>query len=161
MVRYASGAFVTSPVLSVMSEAGTLPFHLLVLQSVTQVAIRILEKNEAAGDLPIIQRVFSRLEEVMNISSPNISIRTRLTDRIWHKPKPQVVWTVKQLATLRKWYAPSLMNSYQVNSTDILLSIQTDQKATVLSEQECLAKIFPGLLAFLHNAVSFQQKRSQ
>jgi hypothetical protein len=57
MVRFASGAFVTSPILSIMAEAGTLPFELLAMQSAARIAIRLLEKDSNYNSLPLIHRM--------------------------------------------------------------------------------------------------------
>lgn len=50
VVRYASGAFVTSPIIALMAEAGTLPFHLIVLQHIVRLAVRLLEQD---SEMPI------------------------------------------------------------------------------------------------------------
>lgn len=52
MVRYASGAFATSPINSVMAEAGTLPFELLALQSTARIAIQVVAKQSSNSTLP-------------------------------------------------------------------------------------------------------------
>lgn len=45
VVRRASGAFVTSPITSIMAESGCLPFRLSLIQRLSQIAVRLLEKT--------------------------------------------------------------------------------------------------------------------
>ncbi|XP_058840267.1 uncharacterized protein LOC131695767 [Topomyia yanbarensis] len=96
MVRFASGAFVTSPILAIMAEAGTLPFDLLVLQSITRLSIRLLEKSRDNADLPLVRRASEELSEVIGMPLPNICTRTRLATRKWYEPQPHVVWDIKR-----------------------------------------------------------------
>jgi ribonuclease HI len=96
MVRFASGAYVTSPIPALMAEAGTLPFDLLTLQTILRVAIRMMEKDSRNVDLPVVQRASDRLMEVAGVPFPNIAVRTRLANRTWYEPKPRVVWDVKR-----------------------------------------------------------------
>jgi len=96
MVRFASGAFVTSPINSIMAEAGVLPFDLLFLQSIMKIVIRMLEKSGDNSDLPLIQRVTEQMTEKTGINIPNISVRSRLASRRWYEHKPRVVWDVKK-----------------------------------------------------------------
>lgn len=96
MVRFASGAFATSPINSIMAEAGTLPFELLATQSTARTAIRILAKNRNNNTLPLIQRASDRLEEATGTTLPAVGHLVRQTDRIWHARKPVIVWDVKK-----------------------------------------------------------------
>jgi exonuclease III len=96
MVRFASGAFVTSPINAVMAEAGTLPFDLLTAQSLAKLAIRILGKNETNRNLPLIQRVSRTLEELIDTGIPNISLLVRQNERVWNASKPSIVWDMKK-----------------------------------------------------------------
>lgn len=95
MIRYASGAFVTSPTSSVMAEAGALPFEFLATQSTARTAIRILAKNRNNSTLPLIQRTSDRLEEITGSALPAVDQLVRQSDRLWHTRKPSVVWDVK------------------------------------------------------------------
>ncbi|XP_058836665.1 uncharacterized protein LOC131693120 [Topomyia yanbarensis] len=96
MVRFASGAFVTSPIASIMAEVGVLPFELVFLQSITRLAIRLLEKSHENESLPLVQRVSQRLEEEIGMRLPKINVRLNLTSRKWFEPKPHVTWNVKK-----------------------------------------------------------------
>ncbi|XP_062537993.1 uncharacterized protein LOC134206306 [Armigeres subalbatus] len=95
MVRYASGAFVTSPINSIMAEAGTLPFGLLVTQSVARTAIRIMTKCSNNSTLPLIRRASDRLGEITGTTLPAIDQLARQSDRVWHARRPSIVWDVK------------------------------------------------------------------
>ncbi|XP_058827599.1 uncharacterized protein LOC131687523 [Topomyia yanbarensis] len=96
MVRFASGAYVTSPIVAIMAEAGALPFDLLVLQNIARLAIHTLEKSKDNADLPLVHRASERLTEVIGITLPAICTRTRLAARRWYEPKPQIVWDIKR-----------------------------------------------------------------
>ena len=45
IIRQATGAFATSPIISIMAEAGCLPFHFAIIQRLGQLAVRYLEKR--------------------------------------------------------------------------------------------------------------------
>ncbi|XP_062534266.1 uncharacterized protein LOC134203408 [Armigeres subalbatus] len=96
MVRYASGAFVTSPIISVMAEAGTLPFEFLAVQSVARTAIRILAKSQNYSTLPLIRRTSDRLLELTGTALPAVGPLVRQSNRVWHARKPSIVWDVKR-----------------------------------------------------------------
>ncbi|XP_058448897.1 uncharacterized protein LOC131428855 [Malaya genurostris] len=96
MVRFASGAFVTSPIVSIMAEAGTLPFELLAAQATVQTAIRIYSHNRNNGTLPLIQRASDRLEELTGSPLPVVGQLTRQSSRAWNARKPAIVWEVKE-----------------------------------------------------------------
>ncbi|XP_065091986.1 uncharacterized protein LOC135712849 [Ochlerotatus camptorhynchus] len=96
MVRFASGAFVTSPIESIMAEAGTLPFELLAAQSIVRIAIRILAKNRNNTSLTLIRRASDRLNELTNSALPAVGQLVRQTDRPWHTRKPSILWDVKK-----------------------------------------------------------------
>ncbi|XP_058839728.1 uncharacterized protein LOC131695227, partial [Topomyia yanbarensis] len=96
MVRFASGAYVTSPILAIMAEAGTLPFDLLVLQTIARLAIRMLENSGDNAALPLVHRASSRLMEIVGTPLPNICSRTRLTTRKWYEARPQIMWDIKK-----------------------------------------------------------------
>ncbi|XP_062538215.1 uncharacterized protein LOC134206501 [Armigeres subalbatus] len=96
MVRYASGAFVTSPIISVMAEAGTLPFELLAVQIIARMAIRILSKNSNNSTLPLIRRASDRVHDLTRTAFPAIGQLVRQSDRVWHARKPSIVWDVKR-----------------------------------------------------------------
>ncbi|XP_062542164.1 uncharacterized protein LOC134210157 [Armigeres subalbatus] len=95
MVRYASGAFVTSPINSVMAEAGTLPFELLATQATARTAIRLQSKNTSHATA-LTQRTSDRLLELTDSSLPAVGQQDRLSDRVWHARKPVVLWDVKR-----------------------------------------------------------------
>jgi ribonuclease HI len=96
MVRYVSGAFVTSPIPSIMAEAGTLPFELLAVQSIARIAIRMIARNRLNSNLPLVRRASDRLEEVTGTALPAVSQLVRQSDRAWHAPKPSILWDVKK-----------------------------------------------------------------
>jgi exonuclease III/ribonuclease HI len=96
MVRFASGAFVTSPINSIMAEAGTLPFELLAAQSTARTAIHILAKSQNSSSLPLIRRTSDRLADLTGTALPAVGHLTRQSDRVWHTRKPSIVWDVKR-----------------------------------------------------------------
>ncbi|XP_058840808.1 uncharacterized protein LOC131696275 [Topomyia yanbarensis] len=96
MIRYASEAYVTSPIIAIMAEAGTLPLDLLILQTVAQLAIRILGNSRENADLPLVCRASERLTEIVGTPLPNIYTRTRLSDRKWYDRTPQILWEIKK-----------------------------------------------------------------
>ncbi|XP_062710982.1 uncharacterized protein LOC134289017 [Aedes albopictus] len=96
MVRYASGAFATSPINSVMAEAGTLPFELLALQSAARIAIQVVAKQSSNATLPLIQRTSNRLTEVTGTPLPGVGQTVRQGNRAWHTRTPSIVWDVKK-----------------------------------------------------------------
>lgn len=95
MVRFASGAFVTSPIASMMAEAGTLPFELLVKQSIARIAIRLLGLHQSNRHLPLVQRASIQVEEMTGVAIPRIAELDRCGNREWYVPKPNIVWDVK------------------------------------------------------------------
>ncbi|XP_065084643.1 uncharacterized protein LOC135706893 [Ochlerotatus camptorhynchus] len=95
MVRFASGAYVTSPIPAIMAEAGTLPFDLMIMQAIIRAAIRLMEKDSRNIDLPVVERASDRLATI-DVELPNIAVRTRLANREWYEPKPHIVWDVKR-----------------------------------------------------------------
>ncbi|XP_055543184.1 uncharacterized protein LOC129728756 [Wyeomyia smithii] len=96
MIRLASRAFVTSPIHSILAEAGTLPFNLLVLQSTVRTAIRILEKDSRNTDLPLVERAREQLLDTTGETILTICLRERLNTRAWNTPPPSVVWDIKR-----------------------------------------------------------------
>ncbi|XP_065082919.1 uncharacterized protein LOC135705237 [Ochlerotatus camptorhynchus] len=96
MVRFASGAFVTSPINSVMAEAGTLPFELLAAQTTVHIAIRMITKNPNSSTLPLITRASNRLQELTGSTLPAVGSLVRQSNRLWHARKPTIVWDVKR-----------------------------------------------------------------
>ncbi|XP_062538102.1 uncharacterized protein LOC134206402 [Armigeres subalbatus] len=95
MVRHASGAFVTSPINSVMAEAGNLPFELLAVQSIARTAIRMLAKSRHNSILPLVHRASDRVREVTGTALPAVGQLIRQSNRVWHARKPSIVWDVK------------------------------------------------------------------
>ncbi|XP_062715142.1 uncharacterized protein LOC134291426 [Aedes albopictus] len=96
MIRFASGAFVTSPINSVMAEAGTLPFEMLAVQTTARTAIRILAIDRTNISLPLIQRTSDRLTELTGTTLPSVGEILRQSDRVWHARRPSIVWDVKR-----------------------------------------------------------------
>ncbi|XP_058449030.1 uncharacterized protein LOC131428991 [Malaya genurostris] len=96
-IRFASRAYVTSPIPAIMAEAGTLPFNFLVSQTIARIAINMLEKNSNNASLPLVNRVSQKLVEMVGTPLPDICIRTRPGDRKWYDPKPRILWDIKKL----------------------------------------------------------------
>ena len=94
MIRFASGAFVTSTINSTMIEAGTLPFELLAAQSTARISIRVLSKD--SPNLPLSQRSSNHIQELTDTAIPSIEQTIRRSNRDWHAPKPRIVWDVKK-----------------------------------------------------------------
>lgn len=81
VVRQASGAFKSSPIISMMAETGWLPFHLAFIKRLCSLAVKLTEKNEEANNYPIVRRAKQILLETTGWTFPNICQICRLSDR--------------------------------------------------------------------------------
>ena len=97
MVQFASGAFVTSPIASVMAESCVLPFQYLEVQSIARTAIRLCGKDRSIANFQLIRRVSDRIQELTSTTLPTIAPLTRRSDREWHRPTPVICWDVKKV----------------------------------------------------------------
>lgn len=88
VVRQSSGAFVSSPINSVMAEAGCLPFRLALIQRLAQLAVRLLEKNPSAVNYPVVLRAKDFLRQTTGYSMPNVCSTLRNYDREWYAHSP-------------------------------------------------------------------------
>lgn len=95
IIRQASGAFRTSPVVSVVAEASCLPFRLKIIQRLTTLAIRLMEKNDLAERLPVVKRASELFLEATGLIVPKIKSVIRLTNRKWYTKPPKIDDTLK------------------------------------------------------------------
>lgn len=97
IVRYASGAYCTSPIQSLLAEAGELPFRHVLVKCLTHRAVKHKEKN--SNSTATITRANEWLKNLTNFELPNIATLPRIGERRWNDPDPVIDWTIKQ--TLR------------------------------------------------------------
>lgn len=95
IVRQASGAFRTSPIVAVMAESSCLPFRLKIIQRLATLAIRLLEKSATAIHLPVVRRAADLLQETTGSTIPNVSPIIRLTNRKWYIKSPSIDNTLR------------------------------------------------------------------
>ncbi|XP_055522600.1 uncharacterized protein LOC129716789 [Wyeomyia smithii] len=79
-----------------MSEAGCLPFKLLLTQRLAQLTTRLTEKDPNIADLPVTRRVNDILLECTDTELPKICNVQRKTDREWYISKPQICHELKE-----------------------------------------------------------------
>lgn len=96
MIRLATGAFCTSPVLSIMAEAGVLPFQLLLVQRLSQLAARLEEKGAGNSKLPIIKRAADLFEETTGSTLPAVCKVQRLGQKEWYAKQIQIEDTLEK-----------------------------------------------------------------
>jgi ribonuclease HI len=87
--RFASGAFTTSPVLSLMAECGQLPFEYHVAVSVMLKAIRWLSLG-GREDIPLVNRATNLFQSLTNQNFPQIAKLTKSKSRPWNQRPPEI-----------------------------------------------------------------------
>lgn len=107
--RYASGAFVTSPILSIMAECGQLPYDYLLTNSVVTKATRWLSLNRDP-DVPLVQRAITLFQSLTNKSLPQTAVLSRPKIRPWNQPPPSVDLSLLQV--VRAGDPPSKIQSH-------------------------------------------------
>ncbi|XP_055643805.1 uncharacterized protein LOC129779995 [Toxorhynchites rutilus septentrionalis] len=90
VVRQSSGVFITSPISSIMAEAGCLPFRLALTQRLSKLAVRLLENNPEAIDYPVVERSVELLQQSTGFIFPKVSCIQRASDRPWHAQPPKI-----------------------------------------------------------------------
>lgn len=94
IMRIASGALRTSPVLPLFVESGCLPFHLQVAITLITKGCSILEKSSGnTNGLWIKAR--STFQQLTGESLPLLRNRVSAHDRPWNKKVPTIDWTIK------------------------------------------------------------------
>ena len=96
MVRLATGAFCTSPVPSVMAETGVLPFQLLLVQRLSQLATRIAEKGVEYRKLPVIKRAADLFNETTGATIPSVCKIQRLGSKEWYTKRVNIDDTLEK-----------------------------------------------------------------
>lgn len=92
-IRYATGAFITSPIASLLCESGLQPLDLIITQKVTAAAARMTEKNMKATALTSRARTF--LTELTQQPIPSVTKLARIGSRPWYCRPPKIDWTIK------------------------------------------------------------------
>lgn len=98
--RICSGAFRTSPVASLLVEAGSKPLSYLVKEDMAKKAMRLIERDPQLNDMP---SVFRARDWWMKLAGdldegvfPTLAHRPRLWQRAWDAAPPKVDWGVKR-----------------------------------------------------------------
>lgn len=97
-IRIISGAFPTSPTLSILAEAGVMPIETKIKLNTINKAIKWLEKSNQANerDIPIYKRANQFLNELIGENIPNISKISRTGPREWNARRPKIDKTIKR-----------------------------------------------------------------
>lgn len=93
-IRRASGVFASSPTLSVMAEAGVLPFEFTQLNHLIQTAFRVQSRSKT--ERSIFGRAQSRFEEITGKLIPHIALVERFSERNWNTPIPKIDWGMRE-----------------------------------------------------------------
>lgn len=87
--RFASGAFVTSPISAIMVECGQLPFEHFMAASMMTKAIRWLGLG-GRQDVPLVRRSAHLFHSLTNHNLPSIAVLPRCKTRPWNQPSPTI-----------------------------------------------------------------------
>lgn len=106
-IRDSSGVFRSSPVDSIMAEAGQLPFDHIVTTNVVTKAIRLLERCEvlftdvstATTCFPSVERAKAAYENLTEQDFPKIATLCRIGGREWNDPGLKIDWTMKRFTS--------------------------------------------------------------
>lgn len=96
-IRSASGAFKSSPVLSIMAEAGTLPFKYAETMALVNKGTQIQSLSNPTVTRKVFERARERFGTLTHHELPNIAPVLRASDRPWNAPVPTIDWTVHSL----------------------------------------------------------------
>lgn len=96
-IRSASGAFKSSPILSIMAEAGTLPFKYAETLALVGKGSQIQALPNSNSTRTVFKRACERFGMMTHEDLPNITNVLRATDRPWNDPTPAVDWTMHSL----------------------------------------------------------------
>lgn len=96
-IRSASGAFKSSPVLSIMAEAGTLPFKYAETMALVNKGTQIQALSNPTVSRKVFERARERFGTLTDNELPNIAPVLRASDRPWNAPIPTIDWTVHSL----------------------------------------------------------------
>ncbi|XP_055589179.1 uncharacterized protein LOC129741467 [Uranotaenia lowii] len=94
-LRTVSGAFCTSPVESLYTETGVLPFKSLVTLNWAQKATWIAERKYESENF-LLNRANSLFEEITNQRLPHILKLASETTRNWDEKPPKIDWSFKR-----------------------------------------------------------------
>ncbi|XP_058827652.1 uncharacterized protein LOC131687580 [Topomyia yanbarensis] len=90
VIRQSSGAFRSSPVQSIMAEAGCLPFRLMLVQRLSQMVARLTEKDPNVANYPVAKRSVELFHQTTGSLPPRACNLQRLTDRGWYSTIPKI-----------------------------------------------------------------------
>ncbi|XP_062713418.1 uncharacterized protein LOC115259230 [Aedes albopictus] len=90
VVRQSSGAFVSSPIPSIMTKARCLPFRVALVQRLAQLAVRLLEKTPAAINYPVVSRANHYFQQITGCTLPKVCHTLRNSDREWFNHPPYI-----------------------------------------------------------------------
>ncbi|XP_058122775.1 uncharacterized protein LOC131285177 [Anopheles ziemanni] len=92
-IRYATGAFVTSPIASLLCESGLQPLDHIITYKVIAAAARMTEKNMKATALTT--RAHTYLSELTQQQIPSVTKLAQIGSRPWYCRPPNIDWTIK------------------------------------------------------------------
>lgn len=93
IIRLASGAFRSSPISSLLAEAGELPLKYVLIQYIINRAVKHQEKS--ADTSTIITRANKWLRDLTDLELPGIAALSRIGDRHWNDSFPVIDWSIK------------------------------------------------------------------
>lgn len=96
-IRSITGAHRTSPVSSILAEAGMLPLKTRIKLTTITKAIKWAEKNviNTTTESPLMTRANTFAVELTGESIPNIAPAGHSRKRKWHEQRPTIDWSIK------------------------------------------------------------------
>lgn len=94
--RICSGAFKSSPVVSLLVECGKLPLIHVVTEDLATKALRALERGNPPDGEPLVQRASAWWHRLTDTDLPTLCTKPRLWQRAWDESAPKVDWSVKE-----------------------------------------------------------------
>lgn len=92
-IRRASGAFRSSPITSLLVEAGQLPFSYTETERLVKSATRIQAKSGAdRGERLVFERACQQFEAITNDKIPEVAKTLRTGKRAWFTSAPNIDW---------------------------------------------------------------------
>lgn len=115
LLRISSGAFRTSPILSLAAEAGELPFDFRLAELFVRKYCRIVEKNNK--DYPHFHCAVDRvLNELIGVQIPDVAKLQRIGRRPWNFSRTKVDWSIKK--AFKKGQNPKIARALTQNRLD-------------------------------------------
>lgn len=92
-IRRASGAFRSSPITSLLVEAGQLPFNYVETERLVGIATRIQSKDKnVQGEVLALQRAREQFENITQERIPAVEKVTRIGFRVWSTKALEIDW---------------------------------------------------------------------